>query len=212
VVIRERRVPIMNVNPGTLEHLTYGPVEPRLHIPFVTKEICNSCFSAEREIHAIEISKPRARQCQSCLAECLTWCSAGVDTCTAEFPVAVNESYAPSEVGGGNRTGDSGWAATDHNQIIVFSFHPSDRFLLLVDKLINAPESPVWWRFGAANPNPYGLISPFIENDADRYGLQVFAMRVVEGMAHPMIDSVSARDFGVSATIVAPFLNQRSNS
>ena len=100
--------------------------------------------------------------------------------------MAINESYAPSEVGRGNRTGDSGWAAADHHQIIVFGFHLSDRFCL---------------------PG-----SPLIENDADRYGLQVFAMRVVEGIEHPMIDSVSARDFGVSATIVASLLNQRSKS
>jgi hypothetical protein len=115
---------LVDVNLGTLDHFHNEHVEPGLDVPFVTKEIGDGRFLSEREIHAIKVTRPAARQRQSRLSECFTWRRTGVDTGAAEFVVAIDESHSLPEFSGGSRPGYSRRAATDHNQVIISFVHP----------------------------------------------------------------------------------------
>ena len=124
VIVREDRGPVVGVNAGTLEHFLNVHIEPGLNIPFVTEKIGDGRFLSEREVHAVEVTGPRARQGQSCLPQRLAWRGTGVDTGATEFVVGIDERHALPESTASSRPDYSRRAATDHNQVIVPLVHP----------------------------------------------------------------------------------------
>ena len=119
VRVFERRVSKEDVGVERIELLSEHGIQTAFHGALVPQEIANRRFSADRQVHSVEVSGPQPRQGHGRLAKRLAGDRPSVGPRAAEFMMPVDKCHGLAQYAGRRHPAETGGATTDDDQIIL---------------------------------------------------------------------------------------------